>query len=84
MVMARLEYHFSSGKLNIMEDFTHAYCEMCDAIQPVTQESLTDPDTSGKLLGGDLLCTECRFVIATLYKRLDGDDTKIIPPPGSI
>jgi hypothetical protein len=56
---------------------------MCDAIQPVIQESLTDADTSGEFLGGDLLCNECRFVIATLYKRLDAGD-KIIPPPGSI
>jgi hypothetical protein len=55
-----------------MEGFTHTYCEMCDAIQPVIQESLTDPDTSGKFLGRDLLCNECRFVIATLYKEKGG------------
>jgi RNA recognition motif-containing protein len=55
-----------------MEDFTHAYCDMCSAIQPVIQESLTGPDTSGKFIGGDLLCNECRSIIATLYKRKAG------------
>jgi hypothetical protein len=55
-----------------MEDFTHAYCDTCSAIQPVIQESLTGPDTSGKFIGGDLLCNECRSIIATLYKRKAG------------
>jgi hypothetical protein len=64
-----------------MTDFTHAYCDTCNAIQPGIQESLTGPDTSGKFIGGDLIYKQCRSIIATLYKRLDGGDTKIIPPP---
>jgi hypothetical protein len=55
-----------------MTDFTHAYCETCNAIRPVIQESLTGPDTSRKFIGGDLLCNECRFIIATLYERKAG------------
>jgi hypothetical protein len=77
----RLEYHKPSGRLNNMTDFTHAYCETCNAIRAVIQESLTGPDTSGKFVGDDLICNECHFIIATLYKRLDGGDTKLIAPP---
>jgi hypothetical protein len=59
-------------------DFTHAYCENCRLIRPVIQEGFADPDKTGVFVGGDLLCAECRSVIATVYKKIQ-DNTL---PPG--
>ena len=33
---------------------THAYCEVCDAIQAVTIEPLDQPDTTGQFRGGGI------------------------------
>jgi hypothetical protein len=50
-----------------MSDFTHAWCELCEKIQPVKREDLHGEDTTGKFLGGDILCTECGLVLLTVY-----------------
>lgn len=44
-----------------------AYCPNCKQIQPVKAEPLTNPDDSGKYLGGDIVCAVCAYIIATLY-----------------
>jgi hypothetical protein len=49
-------------------DATHAYCPNCKRIQPVKSEPLTNPDDSGKYLGGDIVCAVCAYIIATLYR----------------
>jgi hypothetical protein len=40
---------------------THAYCDVCDAIQPVAIEPLDQPDVTGRFRGGDVMCSECGF-----------------------
>ena len=44
-----------------------AYCGVCEAIQPVLVEPMQSPDASGRYMGGDMVCTLCKNVIATLY-----------------
>jgi hypothetical protein len=52
-------------------DFTHAYCENCRLIRPVIREGLAgSSDKTGQFVGGDVLCGECRSVIATVYKKI--------------
>ena len=48
---------------------THFYCECCDKVTPAILESLDGPDRTGKFLGGDVVCADCRFVIATMYRE---------------
>ena len=40
-----------------MTEFTHAYCDLCQKIQPVEREELEGEDTTREFLGGDMLCT---------------------------
>lgn len=47
---------------------THAYCELCGEITPATFEPLESPSGDAIYLGGDVVCSRCRFVIATLYR----------------
>lgn len=47
---------------------THFWCECCDAITPAILEPLEHEDTTGKFLGGDVVCADCHFVIATMYR----------------
>lgn len=53
-------------------DASHAYCPNCQQIQRIASEPLTNPDESGKYLGGDLVCAVCAYLIATLYKPTSG------------
>ncbi len=49
---------------------THFYCESCGEIRTVIFEILK-PIVSikpGKWLGGDIVCEECKLVIATAYR----------------
>ena len=50
---------------------THFWCEQCGRIQPVSFEGFTGTDVSEDFIGGDILCDECHFIIATMYKRLE-------------
>lgn len=52
-----------------MIDASHAYCPNCKQIQPVKAEPLTNPDDSGKYRGGDIVCSVCHYIIATLFNR---------------
>jgi hypothetical protein len=54
-----------------MPNFTHSWCEVCEKIQLVTQEELRREDKTGKFLGGDLLCAECRLVLLRVYLPKD-------------
>ena len=47
---------------------THVYCDTCAKIQPAEREPLDVIDISGRFLGGDLLCSVCKFVVATVYR----------------
>jgi hypothetical protein len=47
-------------------DFTHAYCDLCKKIQPVTTESLEGEDSS-ESFKGDILCTVCQSILLTVY-----------------
>lgn len=46
---------------------THAYCPVCHRITPLYQEPLTNKSVCGGYLGGDLVCTKCDYIIATVY-----------------
>ena len=45
------------------------YCENCEKVQPVEIELpwMDDPDNG--FLGGDILCSKCRLIIGTLFRR---------------
>jgi hypothetical protein len=46
------------------------WCRNCDSIQRLELGNLEGPDVTGRFIGGtDLLCGQCRFVIATTYER---------------
>ena len=51
-----------------LNDATHAYCPVCDCIQPAIFEALEEATIDGRYLGGDILCTVCHNVIASLYR----------------
>jgi hypothetical protein len=53
-----------------MEMPTHAYCDICGAIQPVEVGALEHPDPSGRFRGADVLCAVCGWIVCTLYERL--------------
>jgi len=57
--------HKGNDGLSLM---THVWCEVCDAIQPTFFEGANFVDVSGKFEGGDIVCKECFFVIATAYR----------------
>jgi hypothetical protein len=46
---------------------SHIWCDTCQKIQPTQLEPPDALDLGGKYLGGDLLCAECRRIIATFY-----------------
>jgi hypothetical protein len=52
---------------------THAYCDICGAIQPAEFEPLTVEDTTDRYLGGDVVCRVCRTIIAALYRPKHGE-----------
>jgi hypothetical protein len=50
-----------------LDAMTHFWCEVCDAIQPTFFEGAHSHDTTGEFAGGDIVCDECGFIIATAY-----------------
>lgn len=54
----------SNVGLDAMPNF---WCEVCRKIQPTFFEGAHQIDVSGKFMGGDVVCKECSFVIATAY-----------------
>ena len=48
---------------------THAYCTNCEGIQAVFFEGLKNVSTDGYFIGGDVVCEECAFIVATLYEE---------------
>jgi hypothetical protein len=52
---------------------THAYCPVCEAIRPVVYDEMDGTDVSGKFVSPtDIVCTECKFIIATTYRLPSG------------
>lgn len=50
---------------------THAYCPLCVCIQPVILEPLQPTlahEDPREWLSGDIVCSECKIVIGTLFK----------------
>lgn len=45
---------------------TKIYCEVCQETQPLLVERMSKDDLNGDKIWGDLLCSVCHFVIATL------------------
>lgn len=47
---------------------THYWCQVCDAIRPAFFEGDHNVNVTGKFKGGDIVCEECNFIIATAYR----------------
>lgn len=52
---------------------THFWCAVCRSVQPTFFEGFDMVDTSNNFRGGDVVCKECCYVIATGY-ALKGDE----------
>lgn len=50
--------------------FTHAYCRNCETIKPCRIDSNYGADVSGKYKGGDICCSECCFILATVFVEI--------------
>ena len=57
---------------------THAYCDNCEAIRKVFFEELHQVTTLGKVpatvkdwLGGDVVCDDCAWIVATLFAEAE-------------
>jgi hypothetical protein len=59
-----------------MHDWSHGYCDICEAIRP-TRLAVGGADESGQFDRADLICTYCHFLIASLYRPVKG-----FGPPG--
>jgi hypothetical protein len=47
---------------------THTWCDFCEDVRPILEAEMGGDDVSGKFTNAtDLLCGECRLVIATTY-----------------
>ena len=47
---------------------THAHCDQCGTIRPFSIVDLPGDDVSGRFReASDLCCSDCGFIIATLY-----------------
>ena len=46
---------------------THFFCDVCQKIQPTFFDGANHADVSGKFMGGDVVCCECSFIIATAF-----------------
>ncbi len=52
---------------------THAYCDNCDVIRKVFFEELHPVEAIGVVgdwLGGDVVCDECAWIVATLFREV--------------
>ncbi|MDD5084237.1 MAG: hypothetical protein PHT88_04920 [Candidatus Moranbacteria bacterium] len=50
-----------------LDTMTHFWCEICDKIQPTFFEGAHNNDVSETFVGGDIVCKQCHFIIATAY-----------------
>ena len=53
---------------------THAYCNNCEEVRSVFFEKLRPVVASGMAgdwLGGDVVCRECAWVVATLFTEAE-------------
>ena len=57
-----------------MADQNYAYCGNCQDIMPVLVEPMENESVDGAYLGGDVICTSCYGVLATMYKPKDKVD----------
>lgn len=48
------------------------YCEVCNAPKPATIEMTKDVTFSKQGIWGDILCSDCSFVIATVTGEIEG------------
>lgn len=48
---------------------TFAWCSICNVVSPIYREPMTTPDVTGHFVGGDIVCGECHFIIATVFKK---------------
>jgi hypothetical protein len=55
------------------EDFTHAYCDYCETIQPVKRYKLENKDVTGQFEGGDIVCTVCYSTRDSLCAKKEAD-----------
>ena len=46
---------------------SHYYCDNCQKIMPATFRGANHIDVSGEFIGGDIVCNECAWIIATGY-----------------
>lgn len=56
----------SNAGLDAMPNF---WCDACGKIQPTFFEGAHTIDVSGNFIGGDIVCKECSFIIATAYAK---------------
>ena len=57
----------SREKLSVM---TYYYCGNCQAIRTAFFAGAQQLDVTGRFVGGDIVCEECNFIIATVYKEI--------------
>jgi hypothetical protein len=50
------------------ETFIHALCDQCDRIQEVDRGELNDEHRPAKLLGGNIYCAVCGYIMLTVYR----------------
>jgi hypothetical protein len=53
---------------------THVYCDTCGKIQPAEQERLEMIDVTRRFMGGDILCSVCGSIIASVYREITDDE----------
>ena len=54
-----------------MDEWSHAYCDTCEEIQP-TRLEVGGVDETGRFELADLVCAGCHGVIAGLYRPVKG------------
>ena len=54
----------------MLNNMTHYWCDICDKIQPASFEGANFKSMDKQFIGGDILCNECHFVIATAYTHI--------------
>ena len=50
---------------------THAYCDECMEIVKVDIDPNETANSSMEYVGRDIVCSECRIIIATIFRKND-------------
>ena len=50
-------------------------CENC-GLESLVHEPLDSEDVSGRFLGGDIVCNNCKLILATVYKEKPATDSR--------